>query len=154
MTKAPKLPEFTVDADPVLVNVLVKWQDAARRYHVWINDAGELRDETLHSNPIVPSKRYRLNEHRALDATSKKWAPLVEAILARVKADDLVAKARAASKEKAQREAEDRQRAINESRLANLAAACVHFPNEITAAIAALPESDRLAFVVSLEPRL
>jgi hypothetical protein len=150
MTKAPKLPEFRVDA-VLHATVSVHWQDASRRYHVWINDAGGLCDETLHSNPIDPPG---IGQHRALDATSKKWAPLVEAILARVKADDLVAKARAAAKEKAQREAEDRQRATNEKRLARLAAACAHLPLEIDNAIAALPESDRLAFVVSLDPRL
>lgn len=150
MTKTLKLPELEVHCH-AYSSTSVHWQAGDRRYHIWINDAGELTDEILHSNPIVPSKKYGVNEHRSLDATSKKWAPLVEAILARVKADDLVGKARAAAKEKARLEAEEVRRQANERALAVLAKACALLPRDLANAIAALPEADRLAFVATLE---
>jgi hypothetical protein len=144
MPKTIKLPEFEVDCD-LHNSASVHWSTGDRRFHIWITDAGELRDEILHSNPLVHDPK--VHGHRALDATSKKWSPLVGAILAKIKADDLVSKARAAAHEKAQRQADERQRQANEKALAVLAEACAFLPRDLADAITARPDLERLAFV-------
>jgi hypothetical protein len=62
-------------------------------------------------------------------------------------ADDLVSKARAAAHEKAQRQADERQRQANEKALAVLAEACAFLPRDLADAITARPDLERLAFV-------
>jgi hypothetical protein len=146
MPKEIKLPEFEVRCE-VHGDPFVTWQDASRKYHIWLTEAGDRQSDILHSNPIEPSKRWNANEHRALDATAKKWAPLVAAILAKIKADDLVSKARAAAHEKAQREADERRRQASEKALAVLAEACAFLPRDLADAITARPDLERLAFV-------
>jgi hypothetical protein len=60
------------------------WSDADRRYHFWLNDDSMPQNDVLHSNPLVPSKQYGVNEHRALSMSAKKWAPLVAAMLDKI----------------------------------------------------------------------
>lgn len=146
-----KIPGFTVCAE--YGSASVHWQDETRKYHFWLRDDGTPSDDVLHSNPIVPSKQYGVNEHRSLDMTAKRWAPLIAAIMAKIAADDLLNKARAAHHAKLKADAEERQRAIDADRLKRLSVAVRHLPPTLNLSIEALPDDVRARFVAALEGR-
>jgi hypothetical protein len=48
------------------------WQDAERRYHVWLTPDGRNKDGVIHSNPLVDVRGR--SDHRSLNLEAKKWA--------------------------------------------------------------------------------
>lgn len=128
----------------------VGWTDGTRRYHIWLKHDGTPRSDVLHSNPIERNKNSRRDEHRALSITAKRWAPLVAAILEKVKSEGMI--------EKTLAEAEANQQALkakltqeaNEERLSKLDAALKKLPAHIETDISNLSATTRLAFVEAL----
>ncbi len=146
-----KLPEFEIASHgPYSDRLSVHWKDAERKYHIWLDAAGTLCDDILHSNPIVETtERYGRSGHKALDQKAKKWSPVIEAILKKVKEDDLVAKAWAERDAKVKAEQDERQRQANKKNLEALFYAIQHLPPELAKAINALPEGQKLLFIIA-----
>jgi hypothetical protein len=62
--------KIELDVTPYAVNA--HWTDSSARYHVWLHcDAyGVTPDDVLHKNALDP----KIDAHRSLDFTAKKWA--------------------------------------------------------------------------------
>lgn len=155
-----RMPEITVEVHGahrglVAGRPCVSWSDRERRYHIWLKDDGAPQDDTIHSNPRVenPNKRWGRTEHRSLSLSAKRWAPMVSAIVDKIKADDLIAKAREAALAKQDAADAERIRAANEKTLARLDRAALHLPEALCDMIRSLPEAVRLEFVASLDRR-
>lgn len=128
------------------------WKDDTRRYHIWLTADGERRDDVLHANLIdktnLPRGKYGHHPH---NSRAKKWAPIVDGIIAEIKAGGLIEKARLAHVAKRESEALARQTDIDNKRLRKLHDACKPLPGSVWCALMALPDADKLAFVVALE---
>jgi hypothetical protein len=142
-------PDFTVKGHGYN-RVAVGWQDATRRYHFWISGDGQPHDDVIHSNPIEKPKGTRIDPHRALSKKAKKWAPLVDAIMAKVRADNLAARACEAAEAKEIADRDARLRKAHQDELARLDGALAHLPANAATTIRSLPEAVRLAFLAAL----
>ncbi|MGY3366128.1 hypothetical protein ACVWZL_003253 [Bradyrhizobium sp. GM2.4] len=96
-------------AKPTIENILVHtggiggqptihWTIGDRKYHVWLDRHGQPED-VVHSNPVVPNKDARRDEHRSLDRTSKAQTAIWDQVWAVVQRDSLIEKCRAADVE-------------------------------------------------------
>jgi hypothetical protein len=144
------LPDFIVETYGHTSNPAVSWTQGDRRYHFWLDRDG-VPHGAMHSNPVVRNPNARRDEHRALNLRAKKWAPLIAAIMAKVRAENLVAKAHAA--EAAQVALADQKRAAeNATRMLTLfdrAASTV--PDKAREALAYLSDTQKIAFVTEIE---
>lgn len=140
-----RTPDFEVDAKSF--GPSVHWEDADRRYHFWLDDAGNPRGDTLHSNLKVRPKKFGDHGHSKMSLSAKRWAPVVSAIIEKIKADDLVAKARARAEYQERAQEADRIKKLNDDALACLDRAATVLPDEASNMIRGLPEHMRLRFV-------
>jgi hypothetical protein len=143
----PRIPEsFYVEAHGY--GLAVGWKNGDRRYHFWLNETGEPKDDILHSNPVEEKKSapYR-DQHRALDRTAKKWAPLVKAMMDKIEREGLVALAVREKNEKDEAERVAARRKADDEALGLLQKASRELPMDLRTAIDQLPEVTRVAFV-------
>jgi len=152
--KTAPIPDFSVQVNTPCSDPYVEWRDGDRKYHFWMNRDGSRNSDFLHSNliePRVDGPRRGRDGHRGLDATAKKWAPLIAAIMDKVASEDLVAKAyqRAESKDAAAAAARDAE--IRAKRLARLARAAAALPAPIAEHLGNLPDDAKAEFVRALE---
>lgn len=143
-----KIPDFIVDATGPFSGPSVSWAAGDRRYHFWIDRYGE-PDDVLHSNPIERNPNAKRDEHRSLNMTAKKWAPLIAAIMEKVRAENLIEKAEQAAKDK--EEADRKQRiADREERLLKVYdTAAAALPYTAKTALASLTRAEKIAFILS-----
>lgn len=144
-----RIPEFHVDVKSF--GPSVHWEDEERRYHFWLDDAGKPKGNTLHSNLKVKPEKYGDSGHRKMSLTAQRWWPVVSAMLEKIAADDLVAKARAREEASERTREAARIKKLNDEALAGLARALVLLPADVDQMIRDLPEAVRLQFVFSIQ---
>lgn len=111
MTKIA-LPEFTVDTTGGAM-IAVHWSDDVARYHMWLDHKTNFTtgQGVVYKNPPLGVERGSPADFstRRLDATSKTWAPVVAAMLEKINAEQMVAKAIEARDQRELREKVDAQ---------------------------------------------
>lgn len=91
-----KLPDFRIQVNGPVGPYAVQWRDDAkgRRYHFWLDERAKMYesgqyDGTLYSNPIDDSEATRQGAIQ-LDATSKRWAPIVNGMIDMIQRTDMI----------------------------------------------------------------
>lgn len=131
------MPDFKVVFDGY--SYFVSWNDDEHRYHFWLKNDGSVADDIIHRNTNGVFRR--------LDQNAKKWAPVIGYIMAKIKAENLITKARQAREAEDKAKAEERERAYNEKLLARLEKALLELPGDLAEDISLLSNKARIAFV-------
>lgn len=142
-----KIPDFEVDFTSPYSDASVHWEDKTRRYHFWLTKDGERADDTIHSNPREPQPRSSRDTHRALKATAKKWAPIVDAIMEKIATDDLITKARATAEAKQAAECDARKAAQRDALLSRFVKGQQTLPSNIAEHLGGLSADQQVEFV-------
>lgn len=89
----PKIEHVHVDVGSS--GVTVHWTIGDRKFHVWLSEAGDglVPEDIVHSNPVTRDPNARRDEYRKLDRASKAQAVIWELVSARVRCNDMIAKA-------------------------------------------------------------
>lgn len=145
-----KTPDFEVTQHGM--GVAVGWEDAERRYHFWLDETSGLpQGDTLHSNLKVKPEKYGDHGHRKMSLAAKRWEPIVAAMIEKIRASGLVAKAREKAEAKKQADAAERVREANVRHLARLESALRHLPAAERNMIRVLPEATKIAFASTFD---
>lgn len=96
---SPKIEDIHVHTGGTGGQPTIHWTIGDRRFHVWLDRHGQPED-VVHSNPVVPNKDARRDEHRSLDRSSKAQTVIWDQVWAVVERDGLIEKCRAADVEK------------------------------------------------------
>lgn len=141
-----KLPDFYVEAQSY--GVSVGWSDKTHRYHFWLTEDGKIKSDELHSNLLDENRNARSGGHQALRMKAKKWAPIIEGIMAKVAAGNMVADAWADAAAKQDAAEAERIRKINEDNLERFEKAVRRIPDMfLVGKLRELSDKTKLAFV-------
>jgi hypothetical protein len=136
-------------------NCTMGWTDETYKYHVWLKADGTLSQgrerNVIHANLKVVSPKAKNFGHSTRDPNSKMWKPLIDAMLAKIKDEDLIQKAVAAKKAAEQAFEAERTRKYH-ARLRKTFEDVLHvLPGNVQAAVACMGEEQITTFLAAYE---